>query len=425
MKKRLLQWGIALSLAGTLVPPVMQDLIVETHAENTKRKGSWQYDSKTGKWWLELSDGSYPAGRWMRVDGKWYYFDDAGYMFTGWLKQGNNRYYLQPDGSMAVNKRIESGVSDSNGVWHPDGWQQTNGKWWYRCSDDTYYKNGWKSLDGVRYYFDEHGWMVTGPLKLKDKEYYLQKDGSRLINGWAEGNYYNEQGLLLPYASTKDDGSLGQTKFSFTKEQAKKLQAKGSLGFFESVGSKDAKQAASMLRNPPEKLADATDLAAKDDATSLDNMKKALDLIDQCNKLRTEEEGLPELKVTHELMAAAQLQSNYSADYAKGHSNVYHVAENLAWGKSNPYKKWFYEQKKNKEENNGKSTSQYDNIIKSYTHTGLAVNQKGDLSSWNKSDKKTGAAAQVFYYREYGMSACQYRKIFMNYYDAIQKALEE
>ena len=30
------------------------------------------------------------------INGSWYYFDGAGWMATGWLKLGNNWYYLNP-----------------------------------------------------------------------------------------------------------------------------------------------------------------------------------------------------------------------------------------------------------------------------------------------------------------------------------------
>ena len=39
---------------------------------------------------------------WQTIQGKHYYFDDSGAMQTGWLEQGEYRYYLQEDGSAAV-----------------------------------------------------------------------------------------------------------------------------------------------------------------------------------------------------------------------------------------------------------------------------------------------------------------------------------
>ena len=48
------------------------------------------------------------------INGSWYYFDGAGWMTTGWLKLGNNWYYLNPDnGAMAT------------------GWIQLGSTWYY------------------------------------------------------------------------------------------------------------------------------------------------------------------------------------------------------------------------------------------------------------------------------------------------------
>lgn len=40
----------------------------------------WQQDANG--WWYENDDGSYPVNQWQEIDGKQYYFNDAGYMLT-------------------------------------------------------------------------------------------------------------------------------------------------------------------------------------------------------------------------------------------------------------------------------------------------------------------------------------------------------
>ena len=54
------------------------------------------------------------------------------------------------------------------------------------------------------------------------------------------------------------------------------------------------------------------DIGAKDDATSLDNLLKALDMIDECNKLRADH-GLEPLKVSETAMAMAMVQPENSS----------------------------------------------------------------------------------------------------------------
>ena len=54
----------------------------------------------------ELLDGNF-------IDNTWYYFNDAGIMQTGWLKDNETWYYLSESGAMKI------------------GWVKDNGAWYY------------------------------------------------------------------------------------------------------------------------------------------------------------------------------------------------------------------------------------------------------------------------------------------------------
>lgn len=59
--------------------------------------GRWQY-YQSGK----------PVTGWKQLDGLWYYFSAAGLMeYGGWKQIGGKWYYFYPDGSMAVNTKID------------------------------------------------------------------------------------------------------------------------------------------------------------------------------------------------------------------------------------------------------------------------------------------------------------------------------
>ena len=91
-------------------------------------------------------------------------------------------------------------------------------------------------------------------------------------------------------------------------------------------------------------FASYTYIGSDTDATSIDNMMKALDILEECNRLRVQE-GLPELMVSDLGMAVGMVNANWSAAYyrltntlqhaAKANSyQQYRWAENIAMGYS-------------------------------------------------------------------------------------------
>jgi len=89
-----------------------------------KVANEWVQDAKG--WWYRYEDGTWPANQWLEIEwnGKkdWYFFNEEGYMITGWFKDGNTWYYLHPtaDGTQG---HMYTG-------WHQLEW---NGKlnWYY------------------------------------------------------------------------------------------------------------------------------------------------------------------------------------------------------------------------------------------------------------------------------------------------------
>lgn len=73
----------------------------------------WKQDSNG--WWN--SEGNSWSIGWKQIDGKWYYFDDDGYMKTGWIQTGDKWYYLYSSGAMATNTTIDGYSLDSDGAW--------------------------------------------------------------------------------------------------------------------------------------------------------------------------------------------------------------------------------------------------------------------------------------------------------------------
>lgn len=158
-----------------------------------------------------------------------------------------------------------------------------------------------------------------------------------------------------------------QTEYNNKSAEVKKLEtiaqntaatiAKGSLGFFESLDPTDKSGAQAVLNGYilesdgklDSELIKYTELGAEKDATSLENMKAAIEYLKECNAIR-EKDGVAPLKVDYYTMALTQLKANWSAKTDKGHySGLYCNGENIANGyggeNNSPFKGWYTEEK--------------------------------------------------------------------------------
>ena len=64
--------------------------------------------AKDGQWWYADTPQTIIAGRWAYIDGRWYVFDQKGYMIKGWFKQGEDWYYMNPaDGAMLSEQWVD------------------------------------------------------------------------------------------------------------------------------------------------------------------------------------------------------------------------------------------------------------------------------------------------------------------------------
>ena len=113
----------------------------------------------------------------------------------------------------------------------------------------------------------------------------------------------------------------------------KKSELAGSAGFFEWQGNSEAVNIVTGKTGNTEEYNKAKiNLGASGDPTSIDNMKKALDSIDEVNRLRKQDENLPEYKVNDTYMAIAQVHAGYSS-HTQGHAGIHSPrGENLAYG---------------------------------------------------------------------------------------------
>lgn len=119
----------------------------------------------------------------------------------------------------------------------------------------------------------------------------------------------------------------------------------GSKGFFEAYGYTNALK---VLEENSVEIGKYTEVGAENDASSLENFKKAIAMVKTGNALRTTDDnfkGLNPLKVSAEMFAISQVQVNQMAKTEYGHTRLYNVSENIAVGYDDPYVGWYTEEK--------------------------------------------------------------------------------
>ena len=73
----------------------------------TSLAGEWRYSNVGNEWWYAYDNGTWAAAKWQKIDGKWYYFGEDGYMVKdNWVGE----YYLGRDGAMLEGGYTPEGI---------------------------------------------------------------------------------------------------------------------------------------------------------------------------------------------------------------------------------------------------------------------------------------------------------------------------
>ena len=189
-----------------------------------------------------LASSSAQAG-FVRQDGKRYYYRTSGRKVKGWLKKGKKTYYLDPDQDGAVtvgylklgkkgyyfrkNGTLVKGAFATDPLGHTyyaarsgvlyRGLRKIGKRYyyfdrsshamqtgWVKTSRGTYYMKGagklrgtavtgWLRKDGLRYYFNNAGRMVTGLVRIGGRQYYFDPQSGAMATGTVtlKGKTYN------------------------------------------------------------------------------------------------------------------------------------------------------------------------------------------------------------------------------------------
>ena len=139
-------------------------------------------------------------GYWEKNGDEWYYYNDDGSSYYGWLLDNGKWYYLAPStGKMYANGVFM--IDYKHYAFRPDGsmvtgWYQSNGQsggWWYYFDANGQEHNGWL-LYGDSWYYCDHGQMLNNCSRYINNKKYIFRYSGEMVTGWYGNSYYDANG---------------------------------------------------------------------------------------------------------------------------------------------------------------------------------------------------------------------------------------
>lgn len=160
-------------------------------------------DGESEEWnnvYIKADDNGHLYKGWEKEwDGDRYYGDDYTRYFDEFLEEDDELYYFNNQGILVKNQEIviadvnykadEKGVLSVVDTKDKTGWVQS-GEEWYYYKDGKILKNTFEDINGIKYYFDYDGKMVTGSFWVEGVGYLAEPSG-QIVK--AKGWYHSEQ----------------------------------------------------------------------------------------------------------------------------------------------------------------------------------------------------------------------------------------
>lgn len=170
-------WGRTAEAKGTPGFNLLAAVSSSTTAEMSS--GTWKTVKGSRRYVYE--DGAYPKNIWLKIAGKYYYFNKKGFVRTGLVSYKGHTYYLS---NQSRNKgQLLTGLC------------KINGKKYYFSPTTGSMISGWKKLGKSWFYFSAKiGAMVTDTWV---KKRYLLSDGKMAVNCWIGRKYVGKDGYTV------------------------------------------------------------------------------------------------------------------------------------------------------------------------------------------------------------------------------------
>ena len=120
------------------------------------------------------------AGEWINVEGAYWYKNDDGSAYTGWLQDGRKWYFL-----------------DRGTCYMRTGWVSDSGKWYYCYDDGSMCPGGWLTLGEDLYYINDDGSMASGFIQVEQYRYETDSNGAIIRYKTQNGYRYVDQGRMM------------------------------------------------------------------------------------------------------------------------------------------------------------------------------------------------------------------------------------
>ena len=168
-------------------------------------EGTWQ-----GKTYLK-ADGKPATKQWLfdQTHQNWFYLKDNGQRAeNGWLTVGGKDYYFNEAGKLATKTWVGQYYVTESGAKAKEQWifNQEKESWYYLKSDGQKAQKEWIQQGQEKYYLKEDGKMAKDEwITQGENQYYINSQGKMLKNAWLGKSYISENGNKVKQAWIYDD----------------------------------------------------------------------------------------------------------------------------------------------------------------------------------------------------------------------------
>ena len=228
-------------------PVYMQD-------NGTVAANSWIKADNNGQviWYYATGNGTLKKSGWQTVGNYRYYFNENGVMQTGWVDDYN--YYCDPNTGAAVyGWKYLPIPSDYASFYEDDVHYGTNASAWFffasgtnkKYASDTYNVTV-KSINGVKYGFDENGVMQLGWSKVQDTSpeisgymYFAEKTDDHFKQGQqVENTWYTTTGPQNTDGSYDESLATGNVEYFYFRSNGRPSAGTTGNYLVQSIGGK-------------------------------------------------------------------------------------------------------------------------------------------------------------------------------------------